>query len=90
MTDKLRCELYHAFDGHCCADGEACPLKPRPPTAEYVAAMHRSAQKGMMLGAVAVTTISAIFLFGLILTEADLARQAKTNQENIAWNGGSR
>lgn len=36
MTDKLQCHIFHAFDGHCCEPGEACPLvvakrEPAPP-----------------------------------------------------------
>lgn len=85
MSDQIRCELYHAFDGHCCAGGETCPLKPRPPSAVEVVALHNSAQSGMLMGLVAITAVSAVFLFGLFLTEADLAKRAKTNQEQIAW-----
>lgn len=86
MADNIRCELWHAFDGHCCADNEACPCAPRKiEPAVHVAAVHAATQQGMLMGVVALTVISAVFAFGLLLTEADLARHAKTNQENIAW-----
>lgn len=80
---KTRCEMFHAFDGKCCAEGEPCPFAPRPPTAIEVAAIHSAAQRGMLAG-LAVLTVMAALSFAVLATEHSLEQQARTNQERIA------
>ncbi|MDX0262412.1 hypothetical protein GOC60_14600 [Sinorhizobium meliloti] len=80
---KTRCEMFHAFDGKCCAEGEPCPFVPRPPTAIQVAAAHSIAQRGMIAGLAALTILAALS-FAVVATERSLEQQARTNQERIA------
>ena len=80
MTDQIRCELYHAFEGHCCPDSERCPLKPTPPAAVEVVPDHSLVKHGALMALVAVAVSSAVFV-AFLAADHNQARQARVYQE---------
>lgn len=84
MTDdKTRCELFHAFDGHCCQQGVPCPLKPKPKTAVEVAEAQAAMQRGVFPILIGLIIATAVF-FALTIENTHLERVARVDQERIA------
>lgn len=86
MCDKIRCELFHAFEGHCCPQGVPCPFVPKknPAKATEVAAAQAAIQRGVFPILMVLLVASAAF-FALLATEHHFERVARIDQERIVW-----
>lgn len=83
MCDKIRCELFHAFEGHCCPQGVPCPFVPKPAKAIEVAAAQAAIQRDVFPILIALIFGTAVF-FALVIDPRQPETVASADQERIA------
>lgn len=88
MTDKLRCEVYHACDAvPCCSAEDECLVvaarrRYRLQNTDDLAVYNAIIQRGALMVILCCSVALAAFL-ALLPVEANQARLAKTYQERI-------